>query len=97
MSVKRLVPLHAAELPSDPPSGRSGDIYYNTTDNQLKFYNGTAWQPFTADATSELLIHTHTYDGAIFSVEEASVSATDVDGGSTIESTDSVTLDGGTA
>jgi hypothetical protein len=96
MSVKRLVPLHAAELPSDPLSGRSGDIYYNTTDNSLKFYNGTSWQPFTADATDELLIHTHTYDGAIFSVQEASVSATEVDGGNTVESTDALILDGGT-
>lgn len=96
MSVKRLVPLHAVELPSDPVSGRSGDIYYNTTDNQLKFYNGSSWQLFTSDASDQLLVHTHTYDGAIFTVEETTVSATEVDGGSTFEATDSLTLDGGT-
>mgnify|MGYP001260899455 CR=1 FL=1 len=96
MSVKRLVPLHAVELASDPANARSGDIYYNTTDNQLRFYNGSSWQPFTSDAGDQLLIHTHTYDGAIFSVQEASVSATEVDGGTTIEATDAMTLDGGT-
>lgn len=28
---------------SDPSSGVAGDIYYNTTTNVIRFYNGTAW------------------------------------------------------
>lgn len=30
-------------LSSDPASGTAGEIYYNTTSNKLKYYNGTAW------------------------------------------------------
>ena len=30
-------------LASDPVSADSGDLYYNTTDNAVKHYNGTIW------------------------------------------------------
>jgi|11BtaG_2_1085332.scaffolds.fasta_scaffold11240_4 hypothetical protein len=30
-------------LASDPSSPTSGDLYYNTTDNAIKHYNGTIW------------------------------------------------------
>jgi len=82
MSVKRLVPLHAVALVSNPADGRLGDIYYNTTDQELKFYDGASWSPIGSGAITGLLDHIHTYDGAVFSVEatELPASAT-IDGG----------------
>jgi hypothetical protein len=67
MSVQRLVPLHAVALSSDPSTGRIGDIYYNTSDNKLKFYNGLTWE-FAGGVITGILDHVHTYDGAVFSV-----------------------------
>jgi len=81
VSVKRLVPLHAVALASDPSTGRIGDIYFNTTANEVRFYNGTAWAP-VAGAITGLPEHTHTYDGPISSIEGTMVpSAGIIDGG----------------
>jgi hypothetical protein len=82
MSVKRLVPLHAVALATDPSTARIGDIYYNTEDEELKFYDGTSWNPVGSGAVTGLLDHIHTYDGAVFSVETTEVPAPGVvDGG----------------
>ena len=82
MSVKRLVPLHAVALESDPVSGRIGDIYYNTTDEELRYFDGTDWNPVGSGAITGLLDHIHTYDGDVFSVEATEVPAAGtVDGG----------------
>lgn len=43
MAKKFLTPVTPPSLASDPASGVSGAIYYNTTSNVLKFYNGTSW------------------------------------------------------
>lgn len=43
MAKKYLTPIAPPSLASDPASGVNGAIYYNTTANVLKFYNGTAW------------------------------------------------------
>jgi hypothetical protein len=40
---KFLTPVTPPNLASDPDGGVAGAIYYNTTSNVLKFYNGTAW------------------------------------------------------
>jgi hypothetical protein len=69
VSVKRLVPLNAAELSVDPTTGRVGDIYYNTVDQQLKVFTGTEW--IAVGSTGEQYIlenHIHTYDGDIHTV-----------------------------
>lgn len=82
MSVKRLVPLHAVALESDPSTGRIGDIYYNTTDEELRYFDGTDWNPVGSGAITGLLDHIHTYDGAVFSVQATEVpSPGTVDGG----------------
>jgi hypothetical protein len=82
MSVKRLVPLHAVALESDPTSGRIGDIYYNTSEQELRFFDGNNWNPVGSGAITGLLDHIHTYDGAIFSVESVEVPQSGViDGG----------------
>ena len=82
MSVKRLVPLHAVALESDPISGRIGDIYFNTTDDELRYFDGTDWNPVGSGAITGLLDHIHTYDGAVFSVDNIEVPASgSIDGG----------------
>jgi hypothetical protein len=82
MSVKRLVPLHAVALDDNPVSARIGDIYYNTADEELKYFDGTDWNPVGSGAITGLLDHIHTYDGAIFSVDSVEVPANDIiDGG----------------
>ena len=43
MAKKFLTPVVPPALGSDPASGTAGAIYYNTSSNVLKFYNGTAW------------------------------------------------------
>ena len=81
MSVKRLVPLHAVALATDPANPRIGDIYFNTTDSSLKYYDGSTWSP-VGGAITGLLDHIHTYDGAIYSVESVEVPSPGVvDGG----------------
>lgn len=82
MSVKRLVPLNTTELSSDPATGRVGDIYYNSSVQELRVYTGSEWKPVSGDTEIGLLVHQHTYDGDIYSVEAISVAATSVDGGS---------------
>lgn len=43
MAKKYLTPIAPPALSSDPVTGVNGAIYFNTTLNVLKFYNGTAW------------------------------------------------------
>jgi hypothetical protein len=81
MSVKRLVPLHAVALESDPVGTRAGELYYNTLQDELRYFDGSDWNPVSGAITG-LLDHIHTYDGAVFSVESIEVPAPGiVDGG----------------
>jgi hypothetical protein len=81
MSVKRLVPLHAVALDADPSTGRVGDIYYNTSNDELRYFDGTSWNP-VGGAITGLLEHVHTYDGAVYSVESTTVPSPGIiDGG----------------
>mgnify|MGYP003343292666 CR=1 FL=1 len=45
MSKRFLTPIELVNLPSDPPSGSEGDIYWNTTDSAIKVYDGFTWSP----------------------------------------------------
>lgn len=38
LSTQRIV-----NLSSNPASGTTGEMYYNTTSNELRIYNGTTW------------------------------------------------------
>ena len=99
MSVKRLVPLHAVALESDPASARIGDLYFNTTDNALKFYDGTAWNLISGGAITGLLDHIHTYDGSIYSVSGNEIPSNGIiDGGSATSDFNNLPsgIDGGT-
>tara|TARA_R100000951_G_scaffold102594_1_gene94760 strand:+ start:785 stop:2323 length:1539 start_codon:yes stop_codon:yes gene_type:complete len=43
LATNQLEQARIENLGTDPGSGVSGQIYYNTTANKLKYYNGTAW------------------------------------------------------
>jgi hypothetical protein len=43
MSRKFNVPVGLVALATDPASGASGEIYFNTVSNKLKIHNGTSW------------------------------------------------------
>lgn len=71
--VRRLVPLHAVALPEHPTgSHHMGSLYYNATDEKLKFYDGDSWHNVSG-AIEGILEHTHEYDGAIFAVADVNV------------------------
>ena len=40
-----LTPIRPAVLPTDP-AARTGSFYYNTDDQNFRFYDGNLWQPF---------------------------------------------------
>lgn len=40
---------------SDPSSPVEGDVYYNSLDNNIKFYNGTAWVVVVSGEIAEIL------------------------------------------
>lgn len=41
---------------SDPVSADEGDLFYNSTDNVIKYYTGSAWQQITADTDVKTLV-----------------------------------------
>jgi hypothetical protein len=53
MSIKFKLPVNLVALAQDPGTANAGDIYYNTSINSLKYYNGTAWGPVSSSLTSE--------------------------------------------
>lgn len=43
MTRRLLTTQRILNLSTDPGSGVTGEVYYNSTTNKLRFYNGTAW------------------------------------------------------
>lgn len=43
MATRLLSTQRVVNLASDPATGTAGELYYNTTSNVFKYYNGTAW------------------------------------------------------
>lgn len=54
MSKRFLTPVAPPALGSDPDSGVSGAIYFNTVLNKLKVYNGAAWTPIGGNSIEVL-------------------------------------------
>jgi hypothetical protein len=52
MTTRLLNTQRIVNIASDPISGSSGEIYYNTTENALRYYNGSSWVNFNVDYTS---------------------------------------------
>lgn len=57
MATKLLSTQRIVNLSSDPPTGAAGEIYFNTTDSELKLYNGEDW--------ISILDSFYIYDGGI--------------------------------
>ena len=89
MSKKALVPLNALAISSDPtfPTLQSGDIYFNTSLNNLKIYTGSSWvtpvltssantftikQAITANTSDPLLTLTQNGSGNILEMKNSS-------------------------
>jgi len=99
MSVKRLVPLHAVALATDPTEARMGDVYYNTVDEELKFHDGSLWHSVGGGVITGLLDHIHSYDGEVYSVSGNEISSDQtIDGGNPDSSFGNLSgnIDGGT-
>jgi hypothetical protein len=47
-SRKFLQPINLLNSPTDPPTGETGDFYYNTESSKIKFYDGTQWNFITS-------------------------------------------------
>lgn len=45
-------PANFAPLSSDPGSAVAGDMYYNTTSNKVRYYNGTTWADLGAGSSA---------------------------------------------
>lgn len=83
MSKKFLTPINLLTTSSDPVSGREGDMYFNTTDQSIRIFNGTVWVT-VIKSTDRLPFyeHTHSYDGQINSYNGITIPAPDsIDGG----------------
>lgn len=48
MAKRFLSTINLPKLSSDPGSGSEGEIYYNTTSDKVRFYNGSAWADLTS-------------------------------------------------
>ena len=59
MSVKRLVSLNTVSLATDPSSPRLGDVYLNTTTNNLRVYTATGWVEVGASGGAAVSIGTN--------------------------------------
>jgi hypothetical protein len=46
--VKSTGQMRFVPLASDPSGAQAGDVYYNSTTNKLKVYNGTTWETITS-------------------------------------------------
>jgi hypothetical protein len=72
MTKRFLTTQKFVNLSADPSSGVAGEVYYNTTYNCLRFYNGSSWQNFVSnlDAISDVDINSPStnqvlgYDGS---------------------------------
>lgn len=66
VSTKQLVPLNALIATSDPstPTARTGDIYYHSSNNELRYYDGATWVALPTLNTAQTFTNTKTFSGA---------------------------------
>lgn len=48
MARKFLTPIKLTNLTSDPGSGSEGELYFNSTDKDIKFYSDSQWSSLTS-------------------------------------------------
>jgi len=63
--------LNLVTLESDPVSGNTGDVYFNTVSKNIKIYNGAIWVDLTPGSSdpTPFYMHTHTYDGDVHTID----------------------------
>ena len=73
-------PFGLLSATSDPTATRSGQIYYNSTTEKVRFWNGSKWQDInsTSMITSNLLLHWDMTDPSSYSGSGSTV--TDISG-----------------
>ena len=54
MSRQNLTPVNIPAFPANPqtPTAKKGDMYYNTGNNSMFYFNGTSWQQFASGGAS---------------------------------------------
>ena len=56
MTTRLLSTQRVVNLSSDPASGTSGEIYFNTVDSELKVHDGSAWSPLAGGGGGGALV-----------------------------------------
>ena len=80
---------------TDPGSGSTGQIFYNTTSNTIKYWNGTSWTPLSTGATTVSSLNT--FSGSVTIVGTTNQIAVSNDTGTiTLSLPTNVTLPGKT-
>lgn len=55
MTTRLLTTQRIVNLAADPATGTSGELYFNTTNNVLRYHNGTAWSNFFVSQVKHLV------------------------------------------
>lgn len=55
MATRLLTTQQIVNLAADPATGTSGEIYYNTSINALRYHDGTSWQNFFVSQVKHLV------------------------------------------
>jgi hypothetical protein len=80
---------------TDPGSGSTGQIFYNTTSNTIKYWNGTAWTPLSTGGTAVSSLNS--FSGGVTIVGTANqIAVTNATGTITLSLPTNVTLPGKT-
>lgn len=74
MSRKFLNPLNLVNLPSDPASASEGDIYWNSSTNQLRIYHDGVWGNVGAGVDlAEIGIKSNNIEGSVSGIENTTI------------------------
>ena len=74
MAKKFLSPLNLVNLTSDPVSAAEGDVYWNSSTNTLRIYDGGSWQDVGAGVDlSEVGIKSNNIEGSVSGIENTTV------------------------
>lgn len=73
-------------------AGSAGDIYFNTTENRIRFHNGTSWIAALDEAAKEFCVDEFTLSAGDITAKQVTLSSTPQD-----ETTSYMLVDGGTS